>query len=199
VKIFIDGEPFYPLSPEASRSKQQLLSEIEEEIFKKGLTYTTITIDGVETDDSAFVRMREGREAHFKTCKIRSLVIESLQEAMDYIPKLTSGIQKITSDFERKEHENINEYLINFSEGLGWLVNVMQKNQILLKVQDSELSDDKKETIIRLNKSLENISECFQKGQIMEIAFHMRHGILPEVKKISGYIDKLLETAKLMR
>jgi hypothetical protein len=65
-------------------------------------------------------------------------------------------------------------------------------------VQDSELPD-KEDTIIKLNTSLENISECFEKGRIMEIAFHMRQGTLPEVKKISGYIVKLLETAMLMQ
>jgi hypothetical protein len=197
VKIFIDGEPFYPTSPAVARSKQRLLSEIDEEIFKKGLTYSTITIDGVEIDASAFLRLRKGREAHFKTCEIRSLVIESLEEATEYLPRLINGIQKIASDFERKEQENIYEDLTNFSEGLDWLVNVMQKNQILLKVQDSELSN-KEETITRLNKTLKSISECFEKERIMEIAFHMRQGVIPEVKKISEYIALLLETAKLM-
>ena len=199
MKIFIDGEPFFPSSPEAEESKQQLLSEIDEEIFKKGLTYTTITIDGVEVDASAFLRMRQGREAHFTTYKIRSLVIESLEEATNYLPRLINGIQKITSDLERKDNENISENLTNFSEGLDWLVNVMQKSQILLKVRDSDLSDDKEETMARLNKSLESITDCFEKGQMMEIAFHMRHGILPGIKIISGYINKLLETAKLMQ
>lgn len=198
MKIFIDGDPFYPSSSIVSGSKQLLLSEVEEEIAKKGLTYTFITVDGVEMDSSAFLRLREGREAHFKTCKVKTLVIESLQEAINYLPRLTDGIQKIASEFERKEHENADEYMANFAEGLGWLVDVMQKNQFLLKVNDSELPD-KKDTIIKLNTSLENISECFEKHRIMEIAFHMRHGILPEIKKISGYIVQLLETAMLMQ
>jgi hypothetical protein len=198
VKIYIDGEPFYPSSPAASRSKKRLLSEIDAEIFSKGLTYSTITIDGVDIDTSAFLRLRKGREAYIKTCKISSLVIESLQEATDYLPRLVNGIQNIASDFERKEQENICDSLTSFTEGLEWLVNVMQKNQFLLRVNDSELSD-KEETIMRLNKSLRNISECFEKDRIMEIAFHMRQGILPEIKKISAYIAHLLETARLMQ
>ena len=195
MKIFIDGEPFYPSSPEVLRNKKRILSEIDAEIFEKGLTYSTITIDGVDIDASAFTRLRKGREAHFKTCKISALVIESLQEATDYLPRLINGIKKIASDFERKEEFNIYESLANFSEGVGWLINVMQKNQFLLKVQDSELSE-KEETITRLNNSLKKISECFEKERIMEIAFHMRQGILPEIIKISAYIAQLLETAK---
>ncbi|MCL1875206.1 MAG: hypothetical protein FWF87_02970 [Synergistaceae bacterium] len=198
MKIFIDGEPFYPLSPTESRSKQQLLKEIDEEIVQNGLTYTTITVDGVEMDSSAFLHLRKGREAHFKTCKIKDLVIESLQEAINYLPRLTDGIQKIASEFERKEEENADEHMTNFAEGLGWLINVMQKNQILLKVKDSELPN-KEETIVKINASLESISECFEKRRIMEIAFHMRQGILPEIKNISGYVAQLLDTAMLMQ
>ena len=194
VKIFIDGEPFYPASPTASKSKQKLLAEIDEEIFQKGLTYTTITVDGIEMDSAAFVRLRKGREAHFATCKIETLVIESLEEAVSYLPRLTDGIEKIAGALERKEQENINEQMTSFAEGVGWIVNVMQKNQILLKVKDSELPG-KEETILKLNASLESISGCFEKGRIMEIAFHMRQGVLPEIVKISGYINKLLETA----
>jgi len=198
MKIFIDGEPFYPSSPEVLRSKKRILSEIDEEIFKKGLTYTTITIDGVDIDPSVFTRLRKGREAHIKTYKISDLIVESLQEAADYLPRLINGIQNVASGFERKEEININESLTNLSEGLCWLLTIMQKSQILLKVQDSELSE-KDETMTRLNKSLSKISECLEKERIMEIAFHMRQGILPEVIKISAYIAQLLETAKLMQ
>jgi len=197
MKIFIDGEPFNPSSPAVSKSKQQLLEEIDEEILGKGLTYTTITVDGIEMDSSAFTRLRKGREAHFQTRQIKSLVIESLQEAMNYLPRLIDGTQKIASEFERKEQEKINEHLANFSEGLDWLINVMQKSQLLLKVEDSKLSG-KEETIVNLNKYLKNISECFEKGRIMEIAFHMRQ-IIPEIKKISDYAGQLLEIANLMK
>ncbi|MCL2146829.1 MAG: hypothetical protein FWH52_03380 [Synergistaceae bacterium] len=198
MNIFIDGEPFYPSSPEVSRSKKRTLAEIDAQIYKKGLTYSTITVDGVDIDDSAFVRLSKGREAHFKTCKISSLVIESLQEATEYIPRLINGIKEIASNLESKEEFNMYESMTNFSEGLGWLINIMQKNQFLLKTPDSELLE-KEETITGLNKSLKKISECFEKERIMEIAFHMRQGILPEVIKISAYIAQLLETAKHMQ
>ena len=193
MKIFIDGEPFVPSSPAVSRSKRRLLAEIDEEILKKGLTYTSITVDGVEMDSSAFLRLRKGREAHFKTCEIKALVIESLDEAINYLPRLNNGIQNIASGLERKEYENISEQLANFAEGLDWLVNVMQKSQLLLGVKDSELSG-KDETMAKLNKSLESIAECFEKGRITEISFHMRQ-ILPDIKKISDYIVQLLEAA----
>jgi len=198
MKIFIDGEPFNPSSQEVLESKRQLLAEIDGEILKKGLTYTTITVDGVEMDSSAFTRLRKGREAHFKTCEIKSLVIESLQEAINYLPRLNGGIQNIASELERKEQENISKQLADFAEGLDWLINVMQKSQLLLEVKDSELSG-KEEAITNLNKSLENISDCFEKGRLMEIAFHMRHGVLPEINNISAYVAKLLETANLMK
>ncbi|MCL2767906.1 MAG: hypothetical protein FWE49_04200 [Synergistaceae bacterium] len=197
MKIFIDGEPFNPSSQVILRSKRRLISEIDEEISRKGLTYTNITVDGVEMDSSAFVRLRKGREAHFKTCEIKTLVIESLQEAKNYLPRLNAGIQNIASGLERKEQEDISEHLASFAEGLDWLVSVMQKSQFLLKVKDSELVE-KEGTITKLNKSLESISECFEKGRIMEIAFHMRQGVLPEIKVISNYIAKLLETANHM-
>ena len=198
MKIFIDGEPFNPSSQEVLESKRQLLAEIDGEILKKGLTYTTITVDGVEMDSSAFTRLRKGREAHFKTCEIKSLVIESLQEAINYLPRLNGGIQNIASELERKEQENISKQLADFAEGLDWLINVLQKSQLLLEVKDSELSG-KEEAITNLNKSLENISDCFEKGRLMEIAFHMRHGVLPEINNISAYVAKLLETANLMK
>ena len=198
MKIFIDGEPFIPSSPEVLENKRQLLAEIDEDILGKGLTYTTISVDGVEMDSSAFARLHMGREAHIKTCKIKSLVIESLQEAINYLPRLNSGIQNIALELERKEQDNISEQLANFAEGLDWLVNVMQKCQLLLKVNDADLSD-KEKTIAKLNKSLGNISECFEKGRMMEIAFHMRQGVLPEISKISFYVDKLLEIANLMK
>jgi len=193
VKIFIDGEPFNPSSPDVSRS--QLLAEIDEEIIGKGHTYTTITVDGVEMDSSAFVLLRKGREAHFKTRQTKLLVIESLQEAVSYIPRLIDGTLNIALDLERNKHDNIHEQIACFAEGLGWLVNVMQKSQLLLRVIDSELPD-KEEVLTKLKKSLENIFECCEKHRIMEIAFHMRQGILPEISRISGYIDKLLEAAK---
>jgi hypothetical protein len=196
VKIFIDGEPFSPSSPEASTSKNSLLSEIEETILQKGLTYTTITVDGIEMDSSAFTRLRQGREAHFKTCQIKQLLIESLQEAVNYLPRLTDGIKKIASEIERKEHQNINEYLTNFTEGLDWIINVMQKSQSLLGIKDFDLHN-KKESMTRLNKSLENITDCFENGRTMEIAFHMRQGVLPEINNISEYIYQLFEAARL--
>jgi len=198
VKIFIDGEPFNPSSPEVSGSKEQLLAEIDEEILQKGLTYTTIVVDGVEMDSSAFVRLRSGREAHIKTRQTIHLVIESLQEAMNYLPRLNDGIQKLASELEHNNQENLNEHLADFAEGLGWLVNVMQKSQIFLDVKDSQLSD-KVEVLSKLNKSLQNIFECLEKHRIMEIAFHMRQGILPEIKKISEFIEKLLEAAKIKK
>ena len=197
MKIFIDGEPFTPSSPEVSESKRQLLDEIDGEILKKGLTYTTITVDGVEMDSSAFLLLRKGREAHFKTCEVKSLVLESLQEAINYLPRLSGGIQNIASGLERKENENISEQLINFAEGLDWLVSVMQKSQLLLLVKDSELPG-KEETVAKLNKSLKSVSECFENGRIMEISFHMRQ-ILPELKAISDYIVQLLEIAQLKK
>ena len=198
MKVFIDREPFYPSSPTVSRSKKRLIAEIEEEISKKGLTYTAITVDGVEIDYSAFLRLRKGREAHIKTYQIKTLVFESLQEAENYLPRFTDGVQQIASEFERNDQENIEEKMLNFAEGIGWLVNIMQKNQLLLKVEDSELPD-KEETMLKLNTTLEKITECFHKGSIMEIAFHMRHGILPEVKNISEYITKLLKIVMHMQ
>ena len=197
MKVFIDGELFTPSSPAVSRSKRRLLAEVDEEILKKGLTYTDITVDGVEMDSAALVRLRGGREAHFKTCRIKTLVVESLEEAVNYLPRLEGGIQNIASGLERKEQENIGEDMANFAEGLDWLVNVMQKSQFLLQVKDSELPG-KEETITKLNKSLESISECFEKGRIMEIAFHMRQTI-PGIEKISDYVRQLLETANLMK
>lgn len=192
MKIFFDGEPFTP--SESVDGKKELLDEIETYLNREGKVYTKITVDGIELDRRAFLRLRGGMEARFETCKIQSLVEDSLLEGIAYIERLSDAVEKLAGEFERREIEKAQNNLASFAEGMSWIVNVMYKSQQILGVEDDVLGGNSI-AANELNSTLIDISNCVVDGRNTEIGLLLRQKVSPAIREFKTHFKKLLEYA----
>ena len=101
MKAYIDGQECTDNLGDGSALS--ILSAVKRRASECGRVVTEIRLDDVVMDEEAFSSVSGGLAVHFTSRPVRELVLESLDEAVKYIPRLTKGLEEIALHFERND------------------------------------------------------------------------------------------------
>ncbi|MDR1731388.1 MAG: hypothetical protein LBR61_04770 [Synergistaceae bacterium] len=191
MKIYIDDQerPDLAEAPDSGA----VLAGVKTHLLEKGRVIMEIQVDGVPMDEKAFVNITGNPEARFTSGSVRSLVCESLDEAVNYIPRLTGGMEKIASAFETGEISRGQSTLASAAEGLDWLISVFQQCSTLLAVdletEAAGLNALQKSLVAGIN----DLASLHEDKKYSEMASCIRGSLIPEIDRFSLYIRHLRE------
>jgi len=192
MKVYIDGQECTDIIGAGNSSA--ILSAVSGRISKAGRVMTEIRLDDVVMEEEAFLSVSGGLVAQFTSRPVHDLVMESLDEALKYIPRLTKGFEEIALHFEQNELTAGEGKLADGAEGLDWLLQVFQKCSSLLAVNDddnkglSELKD-------ALTKSISSLGIYHSEKKYLQMAFCIRERLVSELEKLSIHIQRLRNLA----
>ena len=191
MKVYIDGQECTDTIGDGSASS--ILNAVNRRASETGRVVTEIRLDDVVMDEEAFSSVSGGFGVHFTSCPVRDLVLESLGEALKYVPKLTRGLEEIALHFEKNETAAGEGKLIDGAEGLDWLLQVTQKCGSLLAVGDKyreagEISGP-------LADSISSLGTFHSEKKYLQMAFSIRQKLVPEIEKFSMHVQKLRDLA----
>ena len=190
MKIYIDEQECIDITGDGGASS--ILSEVRSRASGAGRAVTEIRVDDVVMDEEAFLSVSGGLAVHFTSLPVRVLVLESLDEAMKYVPRLTKGLEEIALHFEKNEYSVGEGKLADGADGLDWLLQVFQKCNLLLAVNDNS---DVNEISKTLTENISSLGVFHSEKKYLQMAFCIRQKLVPEVGKFSMHIQKLRDLA----
>jgi len=131
--------------------------------------------------------------AHFTSRSVHDLVIETLDEALKYIPRLTKGLEEIAFHFEKNEFAAGEGKLVDGAEGLSWLLQVFQQCSSLLDVNNNH--GDVSELSGPLADTISSLGAFHSKKEYLQIVFCIRQKLVPEIEKFSLHVQRLRNLA----
>ena len=191
MKVYIDGQECTDIAGDAGASS--ILSEVRRRVSEAGRVVTEIRLDDVVMDEEAFAGVSGGLGVHFTSCPVRDLVLESLDEALKYIPRLTKGLEEIALHFEESEFADGEGKLADGAEGLDWLLQVSQRCGTLLAVGGDY--GDSGEINAALTDSISSLGTYHSEKKYLQMAFCIRQKLIPEIEKFSMHVQKLRNLA----
>lgn len=195
MRVLIDGDE-HVLSEDIV-SKEELFSGVKKEAARRGRVVHSITVDGTVLEEDAFLALSGGVEARFETVPVRELVMDSLSEGTKYMSQLSAGLSKIADMLEADKTAEGLDLLRQAAEGIGWSLQVIHNCQVLLGISDAEVGDGKVDELkTTLAQELEEASSSIENGKPLELAFRIRTGVLPDIQRMSHYMEALLEICR---
>jgi hypothetical protein len=191
MKVYIDGQECTDVLGDGSASS--ILSEVKRRASETGRVVTEIRLDDVVMDEDAFAGVSGGLGVHFTSYPVRDLVLESLDEALNYIPRLTKGLEEIALHFEKNEFADGEGKLADGAEGLDWLLQVSQRCGMLLAVSDD--FGGYGEINAAFADSISSLGTYHSEKKYLQMAFCIRQKLVPEVEKFSMHVQKLRDLA----
>ena len=192
MKVYVDGQEYTDLTDNGCASS--VLEEVKRRVSKAGRIITEVRLDGVVMDEEAFSGVSGGLAAHFTSHSVHALVLESLDEALRYIPRLTGGFEEIALHFEKNELTAGEGKLADGADGLDWLLNVFQKSLLLLAINDAG-SDGFDKLKDALAGSISALGTLHSEKKHLQMAFCIRQKLVPDIEKFSMYVQKLRDLA----
>ena len=187
MKVLVDGKKID--LPEGLSSRDDILTFVREHTGTKARVVRTITVDGTELDEESFSALSGGNEVNFTTSPVRELVNESLCEAQLYLANLSAGFERIADTLEGDKSAEGLGLLASAAEGVGWLLQVLHNCQVLLGLEDGEISDGGlTELKADLLRNLEDVSASVEEKKYLELAYRIRNGLLPDIHRLGGYL-----------
>ena len=189
MRIRLDEEEL-PLSEETIKEgKEAVFEAARKSALSKKSVIIEIIVDGIQIEDEeAFFSLSGGMDIHFTSQPIITLVRESVEEGLKYIPTLLKGLEGIATLIEEgRDNEAISSFL-QAVEGITWLVGVFEKSCALLGITlDNISAGDWAKDTKELNEALEEIISIMESGRAMRMAFVIRERLIPEITKFSPY------------
>lgn len=187
MKVYIDGQDYSEALGGANAVS--ILSAVRDETSRNGRVITEIRVDDVPMEEEAFLNLTGGLSANFTTQLVQELVMDSLDEAIKYIPRLKKGLEEIALHFEKNENIAGQGKLADAAEGLDWLLGVFQKCSILLAVGgDANKGEDLKAAFVA---DVTRVANLHEEGKFLQIALAIRQKLVPEVGEFALHIQRL--------
>ena len=191
MKVYIDGQDNTDILGNGSASS--ILSAVKRRASEAGRVVIEIKLDDVVMDEEAFSNVSGGLGVYFTSRPVRELILESLDEAAQYTPRLTRGLEEIALHFERNESAVGEKKLADGAEGLDWLLQVFQKCSSLLAV-DAD-NNGLNELQNSLAGGISSLGAFHSEKKYLQMALCIRQKIVPYVEKLSLHIQKLRDLA----
>jgi len=190
MKVYIDSQDCTDVV--GSGSALDILNAAGRHIAKTGRVMTDIKLDDISMDEEAFSSVSGGLVVHFTSRLVHDLVLESLDEALKYTPRLTRGLEEIALNFEKNEFSIGEGKLADGAEGLDWLLQVFQKSSALLAVDDDSGLHELKNAIA---DSISSLGIYHAEKNYFQMALCIRGKLISEIEKLSIHIQKLRDLA----
>ena len=191
MKVYIDGQEYTDITGDGRASS--ILNAVQRRASGAGRVVTEIRLDDIVMDDDTFSNVSGGLAVHFTSLPVRELVLESLDEALKYIPRLTRGLEEIALHFEKNEFAAGEGKLGDGTEGLGWLLQVFQRCSSLLAVDaDNNGLSELKNT---LTGSISSLGTFHSEKKYLQMAFCIRQKLVPEIERLSMHVQRLYDLA----
>ena len=192
VKIYVDGQECTNITGDGSASS--ILETVKRRVSEAGRVVTEIRLDDVVMDEEVFSNVSGGLAVYFTSMPVRGLVLESLDEALKYIPRLTGGLEEIAIHFEKNEFSVGEKKLAQGADGLDWLLQVFQKCNLLLAVNNAYSVN---ELAAPLADSINSLGASHYEKNYTQMAFCIRQKLVPEIEKFSIHVQKLRKLASV--
>jgi hypothetical protein len=189
MKVCIDGQEYSGIPGEADAAS--VLDAVRKELSRSGRVIMEIRIDGVALDEDAFLNVTGGLQAHFTSQPVRTLVRDALDEALNYVPRLTRGLEQIAALFEGDEIAAAQGRLAEAADGLDWLLTVFQKCSSLLAVDREAETGGLDETKEALAAGINLLGTLHEEKKYFQMATCVRQRLIPEIDKLSTHIRRL--------
>ena len=191
MKVHIDGQECTDIIGGAL----SILSAVKRRVAETGRVMTEIRLDDVVMDEEAFSSVSGGLSVNFTSRSVRDLVLESLDEALKYIPRLTGGLEEIALHFEKNEFAVGEGKLADGADGLDWLLQVFQKCNSLLAVNGVDNNDGLSELTEALNDDISSLGALHSEKKYLQMAFCIRQKLVPAIEKFSMHVQRLRDLA----
>ena len=191
MKVCIDGLDYTDVIGDGRASS--ILSAVKRRVSEEGRVVIEIRLDDVVMDEDAFSGVSGGLTVNFTSRPVRELVLETLDEALKYIPRLTRGLEEIALHFEKNEFAVGEGKLADGAEGLDWLLQVFQKCNALLAVDDAD--GGIRELQNALAGSISSLGAFHEEKKYLPMAFCIRQKLAPAIEKFSIHVQRLRELA----
>ncbi|GHS93028.1 hypothetical protein AGMMS50276_02330 [Synergistales bacterium] len=189
MNVYLDGQKVAGLPKDIDASN--ILSTIRGEVAKQGRVISEIRVDFVEMDEEAFANITGGMAAHFKSTPVRDLIRASLDDAIDYSPRLINGFDEIATHFEKNELAIAENKLAQAAEGLDWLLHVFEDCSAILEMG----MDDNANGITKLRESLaggiDRLGQLHNEKLYIDMSQCIRESLLPYVVQFATHIQSL--------
>jgi hypothetical protein len=189
MKVYIDGQGCPGLFDSADTAS--ILKAVRGEVSRNGRVVTEILMDGVVIDEEAFLNVTGGLAVRFVSQPVRELVHDSLDEAINYIPRLTKGLEEIALHFEKNEIATGQGKLADAADGLDWLLLVFQNCSALLAVEEEINGSGLDELKTALSESINSLGTLHTECQYLQMALCIRQKLIPEIEKFSMHVKRL--------
>lgn len=180
-----------------NQGKEALLGAARNLATEKGAIISEIVVDGIEVEEDIFLQLSSGVDIQFKTQSIRELLQESLVEGQSYFPSLLSGLERVAELFEANNSEEGLRIFAQALEGVGWILQVMDRAGLLLHAQAERLGGgDFSQEFADLCEKVTALSAALEEGKHLEIAYRIREDLLPSLRKLAICWGEMLSLAK---
>jgi hypothetical protein len=188
MKVYLDGQEFgLPDGVDAP----SILNVVRGQVAKDGRVITGLRVDDVEMDDEAFLNLAGGMTARFVSQPVRDLVRESLDEALDYAPRLTNGFEEIALHFDRNELATAEGKLADAAEGLDCILRVFNHCGALLAVGDETGDPGLTKLKESLAAAIDRLGSLHEERQYLQMALAIRQDLLPKVNEFTAHVRRL--------
>ncbi|MDR3230453.1 MAG: hypothetical protein LBT65_03360 [Synergistaceae bacterium] len=189
MKVYADGQERPDFSNAADAAC--ILAGVRAEFSGSGRVITEIRVDGVTMDEEAFLNVIGNPQVHFTSQSVRTLVRDSLGEALEYAPRLARGLEEIASFFEGNEIARGQARLADAAEGLDWLLTVFQNCSALLAIDREAEGTGLNEMKEALTASVNLLGVLHEEDKYLQMALCIRQRLTPEIDKLSLHIRRL--------
>ncbi|GHS87438.1 hypothetical protein AGMMS49957_07280 [Synergistales bacterium] len=188
MNVYLDGQKFAGLPKDIDAPN--ILSAVRGEVARQGRVISEIRVDFVEMDEEAFSNITGGMAAHFKSVPVRDLVRNSLDDALEYAPRLINGFDEIATHFEKNELAMAENKLAQAAEGLDWLLHVFEDCSAILDMgQDDALG------MAKLRESLaggiDKLGRLHSEKLYIDMSNCIRDALLPDVVQFAAHVRSL--------
>jgi hypothetical protein len=193
MKVYLDGrEVVLPDGADAP----SILNVVRGQVAKDGRVVTELRVDDVEMDDEAFLNLTGGMAAYFVSQPVRDLVRESLDDALNYVPRLTKGLEEIALHFDRNELATAEGGLADAADGLEWLLRVFHYCSALLAVDEETTVPGVAKLKESFAAAIGRLASLHEERQFPQMVPAIRQDLLPKVNELAVYVRQLRSFAE---
>lgn len=187
MKIYLNEKE---VSEEVNRDN---ISEILDYIYKNSNNeiINEIKIDGISVNQDYlhdnFEKLNDVSILKFKTQKVNQLIIESLEQANEYLPILKDGILETVNLLRNNELLKADKKYQQILDGLEWYIDIISKIISLVEEEHNRGS----ELVNSLNDKLSEIIIAYEKDDMLLIADLLEYEILDIIETFINYNTKI--------
>lgn len=191
MKITIDGIEF--IAGEVG-TNSTIVESLQQKLNAEGRSIRTLKVDDIEVSDLSQIEHFIGkRKIEIETVLYRDLFFEAIEDAIEYLPKLSSGLLNSSRLFQEGNEGMAVKLFIEILEGFRWMDAVLNNAEVCVHHQElySELVAIRNEYKMQLTQLL----DAWERSDFVLIADLMEYELEPIVGRFFDVSKEVLKVA----